>query len=128
RRARDPAGADRLLASYLTHRLFRHVVDLDWWDKASIDGVTVTVVPARHAVPEDGYVVEGGRVPVYVATDTHYFPPSSTRGRSAWIRASSRDGAPGGADGGRRPARTRSAPGGNPIRVRTASAVDRVRP
>jgi len=27
------------------------VVDLDWWDKASIDGVTVTVVPARHAVP-----------------------------------------------------------------------------
>ena len=53
---------------------FRQVVDLDWWDKTSIDGVTVTAVPARHAVPENGYVVESGRVQVYVAGDTRYFP------------------------------------------------------
>src|SRR5947207_1031427 len=53
---------------------FRQVVDLDWWDKTSIDGVTVTAVPARHAVPENGYVVESDRVQVYVAGDTRYFP------------------------------------------------------
>jgi len=53
---------------------FRRVVDLDWWDGASLDGVTVTAVPARHGAPENGYVVEGGRVQVYVAGDTRYFP------------------------------------------------------
>jgi len=53
---------------------FKEVVDLDWWDKAPIGGATVTAVPARHAVPENGYVVEGGRVQVYVAGDTRYFP------------------------------------------------------
>ena len=53
---------------------FRQVVDLDWWDRASIDGVTVTAVPARHGAPENGYVVEGGRVQVYFAGDTRYFP------------------------------------------------------
>ncbi len=53
---------------------FRRVVDLDWWDEASLDGVTVTAVPARHGAPENGYVVEGGRVQVYVAGDTRYFP------------------------------------------------------
>jgi len=104
------------------------LVDLDWWDKASIDGVTVTVVPARHAVPEDGYVLEGGRVQVYVATDTRYFPPELDPGEKCVDPSERQRWSPRWGGGGRRPARTRSAPGGNPIRVRTASAVDRVRP
>src|SRR5437899_3699822 len=53
---------------------FRRVVDLGWWDGVSLDGVTLTAVPARHGAPENGYVVEGGRVQVYVAGDTRYFP------------------------------------------------------
>jgi L-ascorbate metabolism protein UlaG (beta-lactamase superfamily) len=53
---------------------FRRVVDLDWWERTAIDGVTVTAVPARHAVPENGYVVEGSGVRVYVAGDTRWFP------------------------------------------------------
>jgi L-ascorbate metabolism protein UlaG (beta-lactamase superfamily) len=53
---------------------FRQVVDLDWWDRTSIGGVTVTAVPARHAVPENGYVLESERAQVYVAGDTRFFP------------------------------------------------------
>ncbi len=53
---------------------FHQVIDLDWWDKTTIGGLTVTAVPARHAVPENGYVVESSRIQVYVAGDTRYFP------------------------------------------------------
>ena len=62
------------LHAHLVALGFRRVVDLDWWDKAPLDGVTVTAVPALHAVPENGFVLEGGRVQVYVAGDTRYFP------------------------------------------------------
>jgi L-ascorbate metabolism protein UlaG (beta-lactamase superfamily) len=53
---------------------FRDVVDLGWWDRAEIAGLAVTAVPARHAVAENGYVVEGGGVQAYVAGDTRWFP------------------------------------------------------
>jgi len=52
---------------------FREVVDLSWWDKAEVAGLTVTAVPARHSVPENGYVIEAGGVQVYVAGDTRWF-------------------------------------------------------
>ena len=53
---------------------FRDVVDLGWWDRADIAGLSVTAVPARHSVPENGYVIEAGGVQVYVAGDTRWFP------------------------------------------------------
>ena len=53
---------------------FGRIIDLAWWDGAEVEGVTVTAVPARHAVPENGYVLEHGGLRVYVAGDTRYFP------------------------------------------------------
>lgn len=53
---------------------FHQVVDLDWWDRTTVGGITVTAVPARHNVPENGYVLESDRVQVYLAGDTRYFP------------------------------------------------------
>jgi len=53
---------------------FERVVDLGWWDAAAVGELHVIAVPARHAVPENGYVVEGIGVQVYVAGDTKYFP------------------------------------------------------
>jgi L-ascorbate metabolism protein UlaG (beta-lactamase superfamily) len=53
---------------------FGHTVDLAWWDRAEVEGLSITAVPARHAVPENGYVVEREGVQVYVAGDTRWFP------------------------------------------------------
>jgi L-ascorbate metabolism protein UlaG (beta-lactamase superfamily) len=53
---------------------FHEVVDLGWWDRAEVAGLSVTAVPARHSVPENGYVIEGDGVRVYVAGDTRWFP------------------------------------------------------
>src|SRR5439155_1301028 len=43
-------------------------------DTTTTYAVPDTAVPRRHAVPENGYVVESDRVQVYVAGDTRYFP------------------------------------------------------
>jgi L-ascorbate metabolism protein UlaG (beta-lactamase superfamily) len=53
---------------------FREVTDLGWWDRAEVDGITVTAVPARHDVPENGYVLERDGTAVYVAGDTRAYP------------------------------------------------------
>ncbi len=53
---------------------FRKVTDLGWWDKAHVGDLLVTAVPARHGVPENGYVLEMGGVGAYVAGDTAWFP------------------------------------------------------
>ena len=52
---------------------FREVTSLAWWDTAQVAGITVTAVPARHGVPENGYVLEAGGVAAYFAGDTRYF-------------------------------------------------------
>lgn len=65
-----PAGLrDRLAALG-----FKHVTSLGWWDRARVGDVDVTAVPARHAVPENGYVLEANGVSVYAAGDTRLFP------------------------------------------------------
>lgn len=53
---------------------FKTITDLDWWEKTSVGDVVVTAVPAPHAVPENGYVLERGDTSVYLAGDTTYFP------------------------------------------------------
>jgi len=52
---------------------FRQVTDLDWWERTQIGSLEVTAVPARHSVPENGYVLEAGGVRAYVAGDTREF-------------------------------------------------------
>src|SRR5439155_444949 len=52
---------------------FQRVTDLGWWDRTRVGDIDVTAVPARHGVPENGYVLAAGGVTVYVAGDTRYF-------------------------------------------------------
>jgi L-ascorbate metabolism protein UlaG (beta-lactamase superfamily) len=53
---------------------FREVDDLDWWDHLAVGAITVTAVPARHAVRENGYVLATAHASAYVAGDTRWFP------------------------------------------------------
>jgi L-ascorbate metabolism protein UlaG (beta-lactamase superfamily) len=53
---------------------FATVVGLGWWDGTHVGAVAVTAVPAAHAVPENGYVLERGPVRVYLAGDTRPYP------------------------------------------------------
>jgi L-ascorbate metabolism protein UlaG (beta-lactamase superfamily) len=53
---------------------FRQIVDLEWWERTAVGDVAITAVPARHSVPENGYVFEAGDVRAYVAADTRWFP------------------------------------------------------
>jgi L-ascorbate metabolism protein UlaG (beta-lactamase superfamily) len=52
---------------------FGRVEALDWWDRTTVDGLTVTAVPARHSVRENGYVLEADGLSAYVAGDTRLF-------------------------------------------------------
>jgi L-ascorbate metabolism protein UlaG (beta-lactamase superfamily) len=49
---------------------YADVVELDEWDRSQIGSVIVTAVPARHRVPENGYVLQANSVTLYVAGDT----------------------------------------------------------
>jgi len=52
---------------------FGRVTDLGWWGQTRVGTIDVTAVPARHGVPENGYVFSAGDVTAYVAGDTRYF-------------------------------------------------------
>jgi L-ascorbate metabolism protein UlaG (beta-lactamase superfamily) len=52
---------------------FARVEPLDWWDHLTVADVTVTAVPAKHGVRENGYVLERGGITAYVAGDTRWF-------------------------------------------------------
>jgi len=53
---------------------FKDIVVLGWWDHTEVGDVTVTAVPARHATPENGYVLEAHGIRAYLAGDTRWFP------------------------------------------------------
>lgn len=71
-----PAGTRRLAAA----SGFRHVVELPWYESASVGGLRITAVPAIHGVRRPafatdsmhwgGYVLEGAGRRVYFAGDT----------------------------------------------------------
>ncbi len=52
---------------------FARVTTLAAWDHTRIGDIDVTAVPARHAVPENGYVLEAAGVRAYLAGDTRPF-------------------------------------------------------
>jgi len=52
---------------------FQRVTPLEWWESAMVGDVRVTAVPASHAVPENGYVLESHGVSAYLGGDTRSF-------------------------------------------------------
>jgi len=64
-----PAG----LHGRLVELGFQKVTDLDWWEHAAVGPITVTAVPAKHGVRENGYVLEANGASVYLAGDTRYY-------------------------------------------------------
>jgi len=51
---------------------YEDVVEIDDWDRSQIGSVIVTAVPARHNVPENGYVLEANGQTLYVAGDSRF--------------------------------------------------------
>ena len=82
-----PAGLGR----WLRRRGRRVVVELEWWESARIEGLDVTLVPARHWSRRrvldtnrslwGGYVVEAEAQRVYHAGDTAWFDGFGEIGR-----------------------------------------------
>ena len=62
----------RGLGSSIRAMGYEDVVELDEWDRSQIGSVIVTAVPARHNAPEDGYVLQGNGLTLYVAGDTEF--------------------------------------------------------
>lgn len=46
------------------------VVEVGDWEQTQIGNVILTAVPARHSVPENGYVLQGSSLTVYLAGDS----------------------------------------------------------
>ena len=53
---------------------YTDVVGLDPWDRSQIADVVVSSVPARHRVPENGYILQANGVTTYLAGDTSFDP------------------------------------------------------
>jgi L-ascorbate metabolism protein UlaG (beta-lactamase superfamily) len=51
---------------------YEDVVEIDDWERSQIGSVIITAVPARHNVPENGYVLEANSQTLYVAGDTRF--------------------------------------------------------
>ena len=62
----------RGLGSSIRAMGYEDVVELDEWDRSQIGSAIVTAVPARHNVPENGYVLQGNGLTLYVAGDTEF--------------------------------------------------------
>jgi L-ascorbate metabolism protein UlaG (beta-lactamase superfamily) len=62
----------RGLGSAIRAMGYEDVVELDEWERSQIGSAIVTAVPARHNVPEDGYVLQGNGLTLYVAGDTEF--------------------------------------------------------
>lgn len=52
----------------------KNVIGMGPWETRTIDGITVTAVPALHVAPTIGFVLESGDRRVYFAGDTFYRP------------------------------------------------------
>lgn len=53
---------------------FRDVTGLAWWEPTTVDGLTITAVPAGGGPAGDGYVVVSREARLYVAGATTAFP------------------------------------------------------
>lgn len=72
------------LGAYVRRWGVREIVELDWWQRREVRGLTVTATPARHFSARRlgdrnrtlwcGYALEGGGRRAYFAGDTAYHP------------------------------------------------------
>ncbi len=62
----------RGLGAELARMGYSDVVEIEDWETAQIGSVIVTAVPARHSVAENGYVLQGNSLTLYVAGDTRF--------------------------------------------------------
>lgn len=60
----------RGLGAELQRMGYSDVVELEDWESSQIGSVIVTAVAARHTVAENGYVLQGNSLTLYVAGDT----------------------------------------------------------
>jgi L-ascorbate metabolism protein UlaG (beta-lactamase superfamily) len=51
---------------------YEDVVEIEDWEQSQIGSVIITAVPARHNVPENGYVLQANSQTLYVAGDTRF--------------------------------------------------------
>jgi L-ascorbate metabolism protein UlaG (beta-lactamase superfamily) len=65
-----PVISPKGLGAALKAMGYQSVTELDPWERSQIGSVIVTAVPARHRVPEIGYVLQANSVTLYVAGDT----------------------------------------------------------
>ena len=81
-----PHGVEDLVSSFG----FSRVHGMSWWDEATVQGLRVTMTPARHWGARmfrdthrefGGYVMEGGEHSVYHSGDTAYFGGFAEVGR-----------------------------------------------
>jgi L-ascorbate metabolism protein UlaG (beta-lactamase superfamily) len=82
-----PSGMEQ----WMRQRGCTRVIELQWWQHAEIDGLRVTLVPARHwsrrgifdtnRVHWGGYVVEGGGLSIYHSGDSARFEGFAEIGR-----------------------------------------------
>lgn len=66
--------AKNQLAMRVRNLGYREVAVLAPWEERTIEGVTITAVPALHDIYEIGFVVQGGGTSVYFAGDSRLHP------------------------------------------------------
>jgi len=67
-----PVIVPKGLGASLQELGYHSVTELDPWERSQIGSVIVTAVPARHRVPEIGFVLQANSVTLYVAGDTRF--------------------------------------------------------
>lgn len=53
---------------------YTDVYEMEPWDRTQIADVVVSSVPARHRVPENGYILQANGITTYLAGDTSFDP------------------------------------------------------
>jgi len=64
--------APRGLGQEIRNMGYQDVIELGEWERSQIGSVIVTAVPARHRVPENGYLLQANSVALYIAGDTRF--------------------------------------------------------
>ena len=72
-----PVLAEQAAANRARRTGFAQAAALGTWQRASIQDISITAVPALHGVPEIGFVLQAGGLTVYFGGDTMHIPELS---------------------------------------------------
>jgi L-ascorbate metabolism protein UlaG (beta-lactamase superfamily) len=53
---------------------FTHIIELDHWGSAAVNGIKITATPAKHKIPENTYVIEVDGMTLFFGADTLFIP------------------------------------------------------